>query len=692
MTPSSTTNGRAPDRVFAALVTLAYLAVASFAIAHHEMWRDELHCWLVARDSATPWDVVQNRAYDGQPPLWYLLLWVLQRFTGDPRAMQVAHVAIAVSAVWVFVSRAPFGRVIRALFPFGYFLAYEYVALSRCYGLALLFALLLCDNHPRRFERPVRTACLLAALSVTATVSAMVAAAYAATLCGEWIGFVRRGDRAARRAIVPILAAAAGGFGAAICTWPPSDSTVTHVVWPSELPSDDAPTRLIVALFPIPRVDFFFWNSNALLDYEPFRRVALWVSLALAAWILFVLSRDRAAAWLFGVGALLLVALFGLVYGGNVRHQGFFFVLFLMGAWMVKTSPGAGAPASWRRFRDAALAPTLASVLFAHVLGTPIALYYDCKYVFSSGGRAADVLRARGLADSLIVAELDFPASAVLGELGPHAFAYSPRTGRPFSFVKWTRESALESDRQGDAGLRCRAGRCASRGRGAAHESTAGAGARRRQDRDANRRALRFDDRRREFLHLSYRKVGVPTPMNNLRGSRHAARRTRRPSRAVAGAALLASLTVGCSSSYVPASSPRVSLVMKGGTYSYARDGKEFEGGLFGGEIEEAVRGNPEAEEYARSYKDGMLTGFALSLVGVAAAVGGATVVGASLGQNESNVSSLGAAGLAITTGGLITEIVGLIVEANAVTHVFDAVNAYNDGLLRSAGTSIPRN
>ena len=28
----------------------------------------------------------------------------------------------------------------------------------------------------------------------------------------------------------------------------------------------------------------------------------------------------------------------------------------------------------------------------------------------------------------------------MLGELGPHAFAYSPRTGRPFSFVKWTRD------------------------------------------------------------------------------------------------------------------------------------------------------------------------------------------------------------------------------------------------------------
>jgi hypothetical protein len=147
--------------------------------------------------------------------------------------------------------------------------------------------------------------------------------------------------------------------------------------------------------------------------------------------------------------------------------------------------------------------------------------------------------------------------------------------------------------------------------------------------------------------------------------------------------AVLASFTFGCSSSYVPAASPRVSLVMRGGTYSYVRDGKEYDGGLFGGEIEEAVRGNREAEEYAREYKDGMVTGFTLSLLGVAAAIGGATLVGASVGRDSSTLSPTGAAGLAVTGGGLLTEIIGVIVEANAVTHVFDAVNAYNDGLLR---------
>jgi hypothetical protein len=413
------------------------------------MGRDELHCWLVARDSPMPWDVVHNRAYDGQPPLWYLLLWVLQRVTRDPRAMQVAHVLLATGVVWVFASRAPFGRPLRALFPFGYFLAYEYVALSRCYGLALLLALLLCDNHPRRFERPVRTSLLLVALALTTTVSTVVAAAYTAVLLVAWVGLARRREPVARRAWIPIAAGAAAFVAAALCAWPPADSTVAHV-WPLTMPDDFAPTRLIVALLPIPRPYFYFWNSNALLGFEPFRHVAVPVSLALAAWLLFVLSRRREAAILFGVGLVGLMALFGLVYGGDVRHHGFLFVLFVMGGWLAKQTPASpdAMGARWERVRDAALTPTLALVLLAHVAGTPVALGYEYAKVFSSGGRAADVLRAQGLDRALLVAEMDYPATAVLGQLGGDAFAYSPRTAHTFSFVRWTRARAWDPSDQ----------------------------------------------------------------------------------------------------------------------------------------------------------------------------------------------------------------------------------------------------
>jgi hypothetical protein len=435
-----TSRGNRGDREFAAIVVLAYLPVAIFAILHHEMWRDELHCWLVARDSATPWDVVRNRAYDGHPPLWYLLLWVLEKTTHDPRSMQVVHVAIAAGVVWVFACFAPFARFVRALFPFGYFPAYEYAAISRCYGLALLFGLLLCVHHPRRLERPGRTALLIAALALTTTVATMVAAAYAAALIVEWFFARRAGDRTARRAWIPIGSAAAAVIAAAICAWPPRDSTVTQVKWPSAMPSDDAPTRLIAGLLPIPNADFFYWNSNALLSFEPFRRVAFVVSLALAAWLLFVLSRDRGAATLFGVGTVLLVALFAGVYGGDVRHHGFFFVLLVMSAWMAARGATGQNDSPWSRVRDAALVPTLTAVLLVHIPAAAIAIAYDYRYIFSSGGRAANVLRARGLADALLVAEVDYPATAALGQLGGHAVAYSPRTRRTFSFVKWTKD------------------------------------------------------------------------------------------------------------------------------------------------------------------------------------------------------------------------------------------------------------
>jgi hypothetical protein len=355
--------------------------------------------------------------------------------------MRVVHVAIAAAVVWVFAERAPFPRAVRALFPFGYFLAYEYVALSRCYGLALLLALLLCVHHPRRRSHPAAIALLLAALALTTTVATVVAAAYTAALAVEGLMLARKGDRTLARTWIPIAAGVAACVAAAMCAWPPADSTVAHVAWPRELPDDTAPTRLIAAMVPIPRVDFFFWNSNALLSSEPFAHVAFPVALALAAWTVWLLSRDVVAAVLFGVGTLLLVALFGLVYPGDVRHHGFFFVLLLMGAWIATdAAPAVPATAGWRRWRDAAMTPSLAVVLALHVAATPIALYYEYLYVFSSGRRAADALRAAGLSDSLLVAEVDYPATAVLGQLGPHAVAYSPRTGRTFSFVKWTKD------------------------------------------------------------------------------------------------------------------------------------------------------------------------------------------------------------------------------------------------------------
>jgi hypothetical protein len=428
---------------FVTFVVLAHLAVTSFATVHHEMWRDELHCWLVARDSATPWQVIHARAYDGQPPLWYLLLWPLTRATWHPEVMRILHVAIAATNVALFARFAPFGRTVRLLFAFGYFAAYEYAAISRCYGLAMLFALLLCVNHPRRFERPVATGLLLAALALTTTVGTLVAAGYTVACIVDLL-VARKAESNSRRAWIPIAFAAGGGLAAAMCAWPPADSTVAHVDVPPEMPWDFAPTRLVAAVLPIPRLDFFFWNSNLLLWSIPFAWARFGLALALFAGVLWLMCEERFAAILFGVGSALLMTLFARVYSGSVRHAGFLFVALIMGAWIAGNphdqADTRGPTAPCGRLRRAALTPALILVLVVQLAGTAIAITYDTRYVFSSGARAAEVLRAHGLAGALLVAEIDYAATAMLGQLGPGAIAYTPRTGRPFSFVRWTHD------------------------------------------------------------------------------------------------------------------------------------------------------------------------------------------------------------------------------------------------------------
>lgn len=145
-------------------------------------------------------------------------------------------------------------------------------------------------------------------------------------------------------------------------------------------------------------------------------------------------------------------------------------------------------------------------------------------------------------------------------------------------------------------------------------------------------------------------------------------------------AALALCFASGCASSYVPRPGPRVSLVMDGGNYAYVRDGKKYEGGLFGGDIVEAVRGNPQAEDYARAYKRGLTTGLIMTFLGAAVAVAGILVVSSDVGQRPTG-QSIPPTGFIVAGGGLLVELIGGIIELNAMPHLHDAINVYNDGL-----------
>lgn len=140
----------------------------------------------------------------------------------------------------------------------------------------------------------------------------------------------------------------------------------------------------------------------------------------------------------------------------------------------------------------------------------------------------------------------------------------------------------------------------------------------------------------------------------------------------------------GCSSSYMPRPGPRVAMIQQSGNPAYVREGKVYDGGLFGGEIVEAVRGNPEAEEHAHAYKNGMIGGFVATLAGAVSMVAGGTLftVGtASSDFNGGHNSTQQTAGGLLFLGGIGAYVAGLVLMLNAQPRMWDAINVYNDGV-----------
>lgn len=144
----------------------------------------------------------------------------------------------------------------------------------------------------------------------------------------------------------------------------------------------------------------------------------------------------------------------------------------------------------------------------------------------------------------------------------------------------------------------------------------------------------------------------------------------------VAAGAVLVVLVAACSSSYAPRSQRRLSIVMSGGTLAAVRGGQETDLGMFGGGLEEAVRGVPQAEEAARTFHNRMVTGF---LAGVGGMLCSTIAVGAAAEEDINGDDS--STELSVGLGCLGVAFVGFMVMASGPPLMYDAVNIYNDAV-----------
>jgi len=161
---------------------LLFFSLGIIGILHHEMWRDELQSWLIAKDSSSMIDLLNNLRYEGHPALWHSCLYLITRFTHNPLAMQIFHLLLATSVIYVFIEFSPFTRFQKILFTFGYFPFYEYSIISRSYSLGILLIFMFCALYPTRNLSYFPLSVILALLANTHAYGLIIAMVLAMTL------------------------------------------------------------------------------------------------------------------------------------------------------------------------------------------------------------------------------------------------------------------------------------------------------------------------------------------------------------------------------------------------------------------------------------------------------------------------------------------------------------------------------
>jgi hypothetical protein len=391
------------------------------------MWFDELQSWNLARASHSLPELFRHLRYEGHPPLWYLPLWVLTRFTGDPRAMQALGWVIVVAIDAVVLFRAPFPVPARIALVAGYFFAFEYSVITRSYGLGVLLLVIALAQLGRTRPRWGAATLALVLLAWTSLAAAVLAGAIALTVgLGSWNS---RRDRTRARAPVgcALVTATASALAAIVCI-PPADFHSFSLGIPNSTSAYFEPTRVAASLagtwrglVPVPtRVGG--WNTNVVDQFAGHVWLQAVLAVALVVVIARVLRPYHFAFVLWIVGSVAYVAFSLLVVLPDRSHYaGEFFLLFVACAWLAYAAPGGGpaVPAGWTRGLPAVLVVVLVAQIVATIAilpdatARPFAPDRTLARVASDAGLSQDVVSGQDYDGSTMAGYLDRPVWSI---------------------------------------------------------------------------------------------------------------------------------------------------------------------------------------------------------------------------------------------------------------------------------------
>ena len=432
---------------FAPALTAVYALVLSFALLHHEMWRDEMQAWLLARDSADVVALFRNLKYEGHPGLWHLLLMPVTRLTNSPVGMQILHLTIATATIFIVAQYAPFSLLQKSLFAFGYFPLYEYGVKSRNYALGLLCVVVTCVLLRQRWRHPLWLAVVLVLMSHTSAHACIIAISVTFGLAVDY-RLNRRALAAddavdVRRMYAGFVVVSIGILLSVLQMSPPVDSGL----W-------DGPRgasigrfmRFVQQAFFSPDFSIMTETLAPALGLEVGRLQQLYGVYACAFLATVVVCyRHRPVAQLVFLCCVTgFLHFFMLIHAGSPRHYGFLMIALLLLLWggrsLTVWSTGAeegfprkGAGASFGGM-------LLTGLLGLHTWSGLNAVAVDVERPFSLGKRAAEYIEAENLAALPMIGNHDTYVSTVIGYLQRKRTVHYVPGNREGTFIRWDLE------------------------------------------------------------------------------------------------------------------------------------------------------------------------------------------------------------------------------------------------------------
>lgn len=412
---STTDAARTRPARFALL--LVWLALAAWLTWTHVPWRDEARAWSLMQLGQSWPDMFRAVHGEGHPYLWYIILRAGWDLFGVKQVLPVAGFLIGTAAAALLILRAPFRLGAIALIVFGVWLGFEYVAVARNYGMAVLVMFAIAALW-RRIRDSLWLGLLLLALCNTNVPSVFLAGAILLYRTLELWGEQRpQISPEWRRWLCNALLALVGVILCFIAVYPPvNDAASSTQAQPLTL------TNLLLAIFTGDRsfILIGFGDLNLLAQLYVFGS-------------LLVFARRPAALTAALAGLIALKLFFFFVYPGFYRHSALFFGFMVALLW-IEADKG-------RWLKSAATTPLVrvGSWAFVILLGAQCLMYVTQPVAmtlkgipYSNAANLAAVLNRPEYRGSQLMIDPDTYGEAVVYQ-----------TGRPFWLIRQDRPGTL---------------------------------------------------------------------------------------------------------------------------------------------------------------------------------------------------------------------------------------------------------